>query len=249
MIGSVERYSSSTRKRRVSIFSSRTLRIVLIALILYLIVSRFFVSTFRIESVSMNPTLKPADKVLASVLTFGARIPFTESRFPALFQPARGDIVVVQPPYFNDDSALKRVFEPFVSFFTLQRATLYRDPAGERAQGYVVKRVIGIPGDTIRLRGFLASIRPRGAPEFINESNLIGMGGKPLAALAARNWQPEFPFSGNSQEITLKDDEYFVLGDNRPDSSDSRSWGPIPRSRIIAKVILRFWPPRDFGKL
>ena len=92
----------------------------------------------------MNPTLRPADRVLASVISFGARIPFTRSLLPGLVQPARGDIVVVQPPYFGDDSVLKRIFEPFVGFFTLQKATLYKDPAGVRAQGYVVKRIIGI---------------------------------------------------------------------------------------------------------
>jgi signal peptidase I len=40
-----------------------------------------------------------------------------------------------------------------------------------------------------------------------------------------------------------------VMGDNRPDSSDSRSWGPVPLDRIIGKVIYRYWPPRVIGKL
>jgi signal peptidase I len=57
------------------------------------------------------------------------------------------------------------------------------------------------------------------------------------------------PFSGDGEEITLREGEYFVLGDNRPESSDSRSWGPLPSSRIVGKVIFRYWPPHSLGKL
>jgi signal peptidase I len=249
MIGSVERYSSSARKRRASLFGSRTVKVILISLLLYLIVSRFFVSTFRVDSVSMDPLLRPADKVMASIISFGGRVPFTAIRLPGLEKPARGDIVVVQPPYFNPDSLVARIFEPFVSFFSLQKVTLHRDLGGRRVQSYIVKRIVGMPGDTIRMRGFAVSIRPRGAAQFVPESELVGPSEKVTTAFSAKGWQPELPFSGNGEEIVLAEDQYFVLGDNRPDSSDSRSWGPVSGSRILAKVILRYWPPREFGKL
>lgn len=249
MIGSVERYSSSTRKKRMSFMSSRVLRILLLALILFIIITRFFVSTYRIESVSMSPVLKPGDRVFTSVVAFGARVPFSRSLLPGFSTPARGDIVVVQPPYFGDDSVLKRFFEPLVGFFTLQKGSLYQDPEGGRAQGYVVKRIVGVPGDTIRMRGFVAYIKPRGASEFSIETSLIHFPSPPQTALHAAGWQPEFPYAGNTEEVVLHDGEYFVLGDNRPDSSDSRSWGVLTRPRIVAKVILRYWPPRSIGKL
>ncbi len=249
MIGSIERYASSIRKRRASLFGWRTVRIFCIALLLYLIVSRLLVSSFRVDSVSMSPAVRPNEKVLASIVSFGPRVPFTRVKLPGIEKPARGDLVVVQPPFFNDDSLLRLIFEPFVNFLTFQKATLFRESDGRRAQGFLIKRIIGVPGDTLRMRGFLVSIKPRGAPEFIQESDLIGPRYSPQTALSARNWKPELPFSGNSDAIVLRDEEYFVLGDNRPESSDSRSWGPITDSRILAKVFLRYWPPRDFGKL
>jgi signal peptidase I len=249
MIGSVERYSSSTRRKRAGLLGSRTVRVVIVALVLYIVVSRLLVSTYRIESVSMSPTLRPADRVLVSALSYGARVPFTLARFPGLEKPRRGDIVVLRPPFSADEPALRRILEPFVSFFSLQRATLFREYGGGRADLLMVKRVVGVPGDTVMLRGFVASIRPAGAAEFVPEMDLAPGRYGLRTTFSAKNWKEGLPFSGNSAEVKLKEDEYFVLGDNRPDSSDSRSWGVVRGSRIMAKVILRYWPPSSFGKL
>ncbi len=246
MIGSVERYSSTPHKRRLGVLGSRAVRVVLITLILYIIVSAFFVRTFHIDSVSMSPTLNPSDRVLASCITFGARIPFTGIRLPAVHTPARGDLVVVQPPYFSDDAPLKRIIEPFVNFLTFQRATAYREFGGARAQGYLVKRVIGVPGDTLRIRGYTVMIRRQGSVEFVPEDEVLGVD---YAIAIGTGLGEKLPLSGNGAEIALKSGEYFVLGDNRPDSSDSRSWGPVKESRILAKVIFRYWPLSGFGKL
>ncbi len=249
MIGSVERYSSSTRRRRAGLFGSRTVRVVVIALVLYVLVSRLLVSTFRVESVSMSPALRPSDRVLVSALSYGPRIPFTLARLPGLEKPHRGDIVVLRPPFSADQPGVLRLLEPFVSFFSLQKATLSREYGGGRADLFMVKRVVGVPGDTIILHGFVASIRPAGAAEFLPESDLAPERYQIRTTFAAKNWREGLPFSGNSGEVRLGEDQYFVLGDNRPDSSDSRSWGVINGSRIMAKVILRYWPPSSFGKL
>ena len=84
MIGSVERYSSSFEGGGCPFCGTRTFRILLIAFILYLVVSRFIVATFRVESVSMEPQMSPADRVIVSYLAFGPRVPFSHSRFPGL---------------------------------------------------------------------------------------------------------------------------------------------------------------------
>jgi signal peptidase I len=96
---------------------------------------------------------------------------------------------------------------------------------------------------------FVLSIKPRGSTDFIPEQQLTASRYEIRTAVDARGWQETFPLSGNSDEIRLKDDEYFVLGDNRPSSSDSRSWGPLSRDRIVGKIIYRYWPPRSLGTL
>jgi signal peptidase I len=233
----------------MSLLGTRTFRILLTAFLLYLVVSRFFVATFRVESVSMEPAVDPGDRVIVSFLAFGARVPFSHSRFPGLTLPERGDLVMVQPPFYNDESTLMKIVQPLVSFFTFQKATLRRDLYGGRVNSYMLKRIIGMPGDTIRLSNYMVWVRPQGASDFVAEDQIVPVRYKTRSLLEARGWDSSLPFSGNQAETTLKDGEYYVMGDNRPDSSDSRSWGPVPLDRIIGKVIYRYWPPRVIGKL
>jgi len=247
MIGSVERYSPAAAKKRAGLLGGRLLRVLLVALVLYLLVSRFFISTYRIESVSMEPALHPADRVIVSSIAYGPRVPFTVSRLPGSGVPERGDLVVVQPPFLVEPSLIARILEPLAGFFSLQKATLHRDWYGGRVNGVLVKRVIGIPGDTVKLASFVVALKPRGGSDFVPENQLIPVRYEIQTALGAQGWSASYPFSGNSQEIKLGDDQYFVLGDNRTASSDSRSWGPVTKDRIVGKVIYRYWPPSALG--
>lgn len=247
MFGSVERYSPAAGRRGVGPLTGRLLRVLIIALIIYLLVSRFLASSYRIESVSMEPALRPADRVIVSVISFGAHVPFTSMWLPGTEVPARGDLVVVQPPFAGEPSLIARILEPLASFLTLQKATLTRDIYGSRVNAYMVKRLVGMPGDTVRLSSFGLSVKPPGGSSFVPEQQIVPVRYEIRTAQDARGWASTFPFSGNTPEITLGDDQYFVLGDNRTESSDSRSWGPLTRDRIIGKVIYRYWPPASFG--
>ena len=249
MIGSVERYSSPTGKRRASVFGGRLARVVVIAFVLYLVVFGFVASTYRIESVSMEPGLLPSDRVIVSSLSFGARVPFLQSRLPGLGVPERGDLVVIRPPFLEEPGILWRTLEPVASFLSLQKATLHRDLYGSRVNSYMVKRIIGMPGDTVRMKDYTLMIKPPGAADFLPEQQLIQAHYELRTTLTARGWSGSLPFSGNGSEVTLQAGEYFVLGDNRPESSDSRSWGALAAERIVGKLIYRYWPPRSIGKL
>ena len=249
MIGRVERYTSAVRKRRFSLWRSGVVRVVVAAFLVWLVVSRFLASTWSIDSVSMSPALEPGDRVVVSLLAFGPRIPFSAARLPGITEPARGDLVVVEPPYVGTAPAWRRLLEPIAGFFTGQRATIVRDFEGGRQNRYVVKRIIGIPGDTVRLQGFIASLRPQGASDFTPEARLIGEPFERRIDFAPANWEPSLPFSGTGDDVTLGPGEYYVLGDNRASSSDSRSWGPLAEARIVGRVVLRYWPPRSLGGL
>lgn len=91
---------------------------------------------------------------------------------------------------------------------------------------YFIKRVIGLPGETVRLS--------HGQVTIINEQYPNG--------LVLDEPYVKFPKNDNTS-ITLKEGEYFVMGDNRLGSADSRIWGSVPEENIIGRPILRFYPP------
>lgn len=94
---------------------------------------------------------------------------------------------------------------------------------------YFIKRVIGLPGETI----------------VINEEGKVFVKAVGANALAVIK-EPYVKFTKNDAvEITLKENEYFVMGDNRAGSYDSRAWGPVSRDLIVGKAFLRLFPFTD----
>jgi signal peptidase I len=92
----------------------------------------------------------------------------------------------------------------------------------------LVKRVIGVPGDTLTSKG-----------------NTIYVNNQPLN----ETWTHNEPLGQPITKITLKSNMYFMMGDNHSDSCDSRMWGPVPRSDIIGKAFVRIWPLSRIGFL
>jgi signal peptidase I len=92
----------------------------------------------------------------------------------------------------------------------------------------LVKRVIGLPGDHLTSHG-----------------NTIFVNGKPLV----ENWTHYEPLSTPIANVTVPANQYFMMGDNHPNSCDSRMWGTVPRSYIIGRAFLRIWPVSRFGLL
>jgi signal peptidase I len=163
------------------------------AVAIVLALKAWVVNPYRIPSSSMEPTLhcaKPADGCEAST---SDRV--LANRFIYHFRkPRRGEIVVFQTPP--------------------QAAT----QCG--AGGTFVKRLMGLPGDVLSMRG---------GRLFVN--------GKRINEPYARR-DP-----GENDSWTVPKGRYFMLGDNRPNSCDSRVWGPVPRSALIGPVFAIYWPP------
>jgi signal peptidase I len=93
---------------------------------------------------------------------------------------------------------------------------------------YFIKRIIGLPGERVKIAD--------GKAEIFNKENIDGM------ILDESGYLKKGLSTGGTIDITLSEDQYFVLGDNRQNSSDSRVWGPLPKNDIIGKVLLRAWP-------
>jgi len=96
-------------------------------------------------------------------------------------------------------------------------------------QEYFIKRLIGLPGDKIQIKDGYVYISNDDSPDWIRLE-------EPYLSLGVKTY-------GLSEEVvTLGDDEFYVLGDNRNSSKDSRSFGPVNRSYVTGRVLLRGWP-------
>ncbi len=197
-----------------------------------------------VESVSMSPGLESGERVFTSPIPYGIFVPFLSARLTGFEKPGRGDLVVVEPPYIDKSNSIASFFEPVANLITFQQGSFFSDHTGKRLHKENIKRIIAIPGDTIRIEDFIAYIKPNRSQTFTREDLLVKRSYSPHvnSDWFPEGWDPDLPFSGNMQETVLGENEYFVLGDNRNKSDDSRSWGPVVFSSIRSKVILRYWP-------
>ena len=170
------------------------------AVAIVLLVKAFVVNPYRIPSSSMEPTLHCARPASGCEARFSDRV--LANRFIYhLRDPRRGEIIVFDTP----DAA--------------------RIKCG--AGGTFVKRLIGLPGDTVELR-----LKQGLGYVFINGKQLR----EPYLKADRRSGEEFGP-------VKVAPGHYFMLGDNRSQSCDSREWGTVPRSNLIGKVFATYWPP------
>jgi len=184
--------------------------IVVVALGLALAIQAFLVKPFRIPSESMVPTLEVGQRVLVDRVSF---------RFS---DPHRGDVVVFKPPAGADENACgaRRARE--------QPCPM---PTGEKSKDNFIKRVVGEPGDRLKvLEGRVYINGERQEEPFIQPD-------------------ADCEICDLPREIEVPPDHYFMMGDNRGQSADSRYWGPVPKDNIIGNAFFTYWPPKRIGGL
>ena len=190
----------------------------LIALLLFTVVRTFLVEAFRIPTRSMENTLLAGDFLLVNKAVYGAQVPGTHTRLPAFGEPRRGDVIVFTPPHEPDR--------------------------------HYVKRVLGLAGDTLAMID--KTLYVNGEP--LSEPYARYTDSDPLGDYTAPSmlWQRGFlayhieerayhPSRDNWGPLVVPPNRFFVLGDNRDDSEDSRFWGFVHAEAITGRPLLVYY--------
>ena len=212
---------------------------VVLLFIVYQVITSLFIISYKLDSISMEPTIPSEAVVLASPLIYGPEIPFAGIRVPGLRSPRRGDLVVSSPGFHSDKPWYRSLLDSIYGFFTLQKKNSGEDGW---VQSSIVKRVIGVPGDTVKMENNTYFIKPSGKNFFFAEDEIIQIEYETLSYSRPGIMTSEFPFSGNMEEIVLGENEYFLSGDNRSMTNDSYYWGPVGIENIRAKILLEYAP-------
>lgn len=186
-----------------------------IAGLLFVFLRSFLVQTFVITSGSMEETLLVGDMLVVNRASIGSYIPLTSVRIPGYSSPKRGDVLVFDPPH---EEALK-----------------------------LVKRLIGVPGDTLRMVNRVLYVNDEALDEPYLKHSDVGDESHPWM-----DWQREYllpgadprtyaPTRDNWGPLVIPEDRYFMMGDSRETSLDSRYWGLLEGWRLEGRALFTYF--------
>jgi signal peptidase I len=193
--------------------------IVALALGLALAIQAWVIKPYQIPSESMEPTLDVGQRVLVNRFIYDFK------------DPKAGDIVVFHPPAGADKGSA----ECGVKLKGSQPVDLGEScpqPTAEESSQNFIKRIVAGPGDTLSVKE-----------------------GHPVVNGVEKKDEPYILPCGNAgpcnlpKTITIPPGHYFMMGDNRGASDDSRFWGPVPEDWIIGEAFATYWPPDRIGTL
>jgi signal peptidase I len=191
------------------------LKSLVLALALFLFLRSFVIQNFVITSGSMERTLLVGDFLMVNRVGLGSRIPFTQTLIPGYSEPRQFDVIVFDPPH---EKNLK-----------------------------LVKRLIGMPGDTLQMKEQVLFINGKTVDEPYVEHD--GSGDEVMPWM---EWQRDYlapgveaatyrPTRDNWGPLVVPPERYFMLGDNRNTSLDSRYWGLLERWRLEGRAVFIYF--------
>jgi signal peptidase I len=185
---------------------ARLVTTILAAFVVFVAMRAFVIEAYRIPTGSMENTLLVGDFLLVNKAVFGARVPGTHIRTIALREPQLGDVVVFHPPHEPERNYVKRVVGVALDTLEMREKRLYRN-------GQLVDepwaRHDDDRGDSVH-------------PDMKWQSGYLIASHRPKYQPTRDNWGP----------IVVPEGRFFVLGDNRDNSEDSRYWGFVDRQEI-----------------
>lgn len=207
--------------QKFKLYIRETVETVFVALLIALFVRAFFLQVFWIPSASMEPTLLVNDRIIVDRISLGISNPLYDMNDSPIF------LFNMPNPFYNTNFPFSNL-RYFWRYGSINRMDIIvfkypRDPIGLRRD--FIKRVIGLPGEEIEIK-----------------NGAVYINGKPLKETHSMNLDKY-----NMPKIKVPLSRYFMMGDNRPDSADSRFWGFVPKDNIIGRAYLRIWPLWKFG--
>lgn len=185
-------------------------------LLLVWVIRSFIIQPYQVPSGSLSPTVLPGDFIVVSQFSYGLRLPVLNYKIVNISEPKRGDIV------------------------------LFRWP--KHPETIFVKRLIGLPGDHIVYKNKMLKINGENiSQEFLNKDLDIEPNRPPitvarktedLLGVKHQIYVREEGGEDGAIDVTVPQNCYFMMGDNRDDSDDSRDWGCVPEQNLIGKAFL-----------
>jgi len=209
-------------------------------IVVYTLITSLLVSNRVLENNTMKPEFLAGDRCV--FLSFTVHHLFRDKIEGSLpFQ--RGQVVLVDRSIGTGQPFLRTIFDSLVRFFSFQRYSLF-----PKDDVLFIKRVIGLPGDTVSMNNYVVRVTPAGQQYEFTEFELTNMDYTPELPQISPLWDESLPFSGFMESKVLGKEECFVLSDDRSVTNDSRTWGPVPAASITGRVLVRYWPLTRFKR-
>lgn len=206
----------------------------------YSFFTSFIAETVKINTDSMAPSMNKGD---ALILLPTNNLNNLLNREYAEYN--RGDIIITETNYSNSASFIQRLLDPVVRIFTLQKRSLLYDNYSTNGRAEIL-RVVGLPGDHIKIKDDTVYVKPKGEEFFLNEFELAKINYDINKRELDRVWHEDFPFSSKENELVINDGYYYLISDNRAYMNDSRIFGPVNEERIIGSIAIKYWPLNEF---
>jgi signal peptidase I len=200
-----------------------------VAVLIALAIRAFVIEPFRIPSGSMLPTLLIGDHLFVNKFVYGVKVPFAGVRLPKLRDPERGDVVVFTVA--RDGPAIHPVD---------RRPDLPREE--------FVKRVVALPGDTVEVDQGILRVNGEAVERVDVESSWTDEAGRSLAqhtesadGRAYTVLDDPLLIGLQQRRFTVEPGRYFLMGDNRDHSNDSRNWGTVDLDHMKGPAFVLYW--------
>lgn len=216
-----------------------------VALLFWLVLKTFFVEAFRIPSGSMEKTLLVGDFLFVNKLIYGAEVPLVGWRLPAVREPKRDDVVVFDSVKDSSD-----VFWALRGPMALWQRAKSR-PVNTREPIKVVKRMVGVPGDTLWMEAgqlwrnggkvdepWAQHLDASRSEDAFNRSVMREWQSRHLVNRDPEQYRPDLQDWG---PIVVPADSFFMMGDNRDLSYDGRFWGFLPRQNVRGRPLFVYF--------